>query len=74
MVLSHDLLKTWGEFLRYTLALAKWRYRWGYDAVKLSAAYNTPGPAGVGPAGGAWQIRQSKTNYVAAPLHDANYI
>ena len=73
MVLSHDLLKTWGEFLRYALALAKRRYRRGYDAVKLSAAGNIPGPANAGPAGGAWQIRQSTIDFVAALLHDAKF-
>ena len=36
MVLSHDLLRTWGEFLRRALALAKRRQLRDYDAAKLS--------------------------------------
>ena len=43
MILSHDPLKTWGEFLLCSLALAKRRHKQGYDAVKLAAAYNIPG-------------------------------
>ena len=42
MVLLHGSLKTWGEFLRRLLALAKRRRMWGYDAVTLSAACNSP--------------------------------
>ena len=36
--LLHSFLKTWGEFLRRLLALAKRRRMWDYDAVTLSAA------------------------------------
>lgn len=42
MVLLHSFLKTWGEFLRRLLALAKRRRMWDYDAVTLSAACNSP--------------------------------
>ncbi len=42
MVLFHDSLKTWGEFLRRLLALAKRRRMWDYDAVTLPAACNSP--------------------------------
>ena len=42
MVLPHGSLKTWGEFLRRLLALAKRRRMRGYDAVTLSAACNSP--------------------------------
>ena len=42
MVLLHSFLKTWGEFLRRLLALAKRRRMRDYDAVTLSAACNSP--------------------------------
>ena len=42
MVLLHSFLKTWGEFLRRLLALAKRRRMWDYDAVTLPAACNSP--------------------------------
>ena len=42
MVLLHGSLKTWGEFLRRLLALAKRRRMWDYDAVTLPAACNSP--------------------------------
>ena len=42
MVLLHGSLKTWGEFLRRLLALAKRRRMRGYDAAKLTAACNSP--------------------------------
>ena len=42
MVLLHGSLKTWGEFLRRLLALAKRRRMQGYDAVTPSAACNSP--------------------------------
>ena len=42
MVLLHGSLKTWGEFLRRLLALAKRRRMRDYDAVTLSAACNSP--------------------------------
>ena len=42
MVLPHGSLKTWGEFLRRLLALAKRRRMRGYDAATLSAACNSP--------------------------------
>ena len=57
MVLLHGLLKTWGEFLRRALALAKRRRLRGYDAVKLSAAHSNPCSVSTEPAGDAWQIR-----------------
>lgn len=41
-VLLHSFLKTWGEFLRRLLALAKRRRMRDYDAVTLSAACNSP--------------------------------
>ena len=44
MILSHDPLKTWGESLLCSLALAKRRHKQGYDAVKLAAACGIPGP------------------------------
>lgn len=58
MILSHDLLKTWGESLRRAPALAKRRRLRGYDAVKLPAAFGIPGPAHSRAGRGAWQIRQ----------------
>ena len=39
---SSQLPKTWGEFLRRLLALAKRRRMRDYDAVTLSAACNSP--------------------------------
>ena len=61
MVLRHGLLKTWGEFLRRALALAKRRRLRGYDAVKLSAAHSNPCSVSTEPAGDAWQIRHIKS-------------
>lgn len=61
MVLLHSLLKTWGESLWRTLALAKRRRLWGYDAVKLSAAHSNPCSVSTEPAGDAWQIRHIKS-------------
>ena len=61
MVLFHDSLKTWGEFLRRLLALAKQRRMRGYDAAKLTAACNSPSFVYSGLAGGAWQIRQTES-------------
>ena len=51
MVLLHGSLKTWGEFLRRLLALAKRRRMRGYDAVTLSAACNSPALYCLGLAG-----------------------
>ena len=42
MELLHSLLKNWGESLWRTLALAKRRRMWVYDAVPLPAACNSP--------------------------------
>ena len=61
MVLLHGLLKTWGEFLRRALALAKRRRLRGYDAVKLSAAHSNPCSVSTGLAGDAGQIRHIKS-------------
>ena len=61
MVLLHGSLKTWGEFLRRLLALAKRRRMRGYDAAKLTAACNSPSFVYSGLAGGAWQIRQTES-------------
>ena len=61
MVLLHGSLKTWGEFLRHLLALAKRRRMRGYDAAKLTAACNSPSFVYSGLAGGAWQIRQTES-------------
>lgn len=61
MVLLHGLLKTWGEFLRRALALAKRRRLRGYDAVKLSAAHSNPCSVSTEPARDAWQIRHIKS-------------
>ena len=61
MVLLHGLLKTWGEFLRRALDLAKRRRLRGYDAVKLSAAHSNPCSVSTEPAGDAWQIRHIKS-------------
>lgn len=52
MVLLHGSLKTWGEFLRRLLALAKRRRMRGYDAAKLTAACNSPSFVYSGLAGG----------------------
>ena len=52
MVLLHGSLKTWGEFLRRLLALAKRRRMRGYDAVTLSAACNSPALVDQGLPGG----------------------
>ena len=52
MVLLHGSLKTWGEFLRRLLALAKRRHLRGYDAVKLAAAYGSPALLDAGLPGG----------------------
>ena len=52
MVLPHGSLKTWGEFLRRLLALAKRRRMRGYDAVTLSAACNSPALVDQGLPGG----------------------
>ena len=61
MVLLHGSLKTWGEFLRRLRAPAKRRRMWGYDAAKLAAACDRPSFVYSGLAGGAWQIRQTKS-------------
>lgn len=52
MVLLHGSLRTWGEFLRRLLALAKRRRMRGYDAVTLSAACNSPALVDQGLPGG----------------------
>lgn len=52
MVLLHGSLRTWGEFLRRAPALAKRRRMWGYDAVTLSAACNSPALVNQGLPGG----------------------
>ena len=52
MVLLHSFLKTWGEFLRRLLALAKRRRMWDYDAVTLPAACNSPALVNQGLPGG----------------------
>ena len=61
MVLLHGLLKTWGEFLRRALALAKRRRLRGYDAVKLSAAHSNPCSVSTGTCRGCVQIRHIKS-------------
>lgn len=52
MVLLHGSLKTWGEFLRRSPALAKRRRMRGYDAVTLSAACDSPALVDQGLPGG----------------------
>ena len=60
MILSHDPLKDLGgvpALCACSGEAAAWR---GYDAVKLTAAYDIPGHCSYRPAGVAWQIRHSK--------------
>ena len=52
MVLPHGSLKTWGEFLRRSPALAKRRRMRDYDAVTLSAACDSPALVDQGLPGG----------------------